>query len=60
MQITETKNISMVKNTLFRWILVNILENQTLQRIAKFIMADFYEIDFMKGIVILAKVDEVW
>ena len=31
------------------------LENQTFQRIAKFIMADFYEMDFMKGIVILIK-----
>ena len=31
------------------------LENQTFQRIAKFVMADFYEMDFMKGIVILIK-----
>ena len=29
------------------------LENQTFQRILKSIMADFYEVDFMKGIVIL-------
>ena len=32
-----------------------ILENQTSQRTAKFIIADFYEMDFMKGIVILSK-----
>ena len=38
----------------------NILENQTFQRIAKFIMVDFYEMDFMKGIVILVKVDEMY
>ena len=31
--------------------------NQTLQRTAKFIMADFYEIDFMKRIFML--VDEI-
>ena len=48
----------MAKNTLLQWILENILENQTFQRIINFIMADLYEIDFMKG-VILAKVDEV-
>ena len=30
----------------------NILENQTFQRIAKFIMADFYKMDFIKGNVI--------
>ena len=54
------KNISKVENTLLQWILQNILENQTFQRIAKFIMADFYEMDFMKGIVILVKVDEMY
>ena len=53
------KDISKVGNTLLRWILQNILENQAFQRIAKFIMADFYEIDFIKGIVILLKVDEM-
>ena len=37
-----------------------ILENQTFQRIAKFIMADFFEMDFMKGIFILVKVDEMY
>ena len=52
------KDISKVENTLLQWILQNILENQTFQRIAKFIMADFYEMDFMKGIVISVKVDE--
>ena len=30
----------------------NILENQTFQRIVKFIMADFYEMDFIKCNVI--------
>ena len=37
------------KNTLLQRILQNILENQTFQRTEKFIMTDFYEIDFMKG-----------
>ena len=46
-----------MENTLFQWILQNILENQT--QIAKFIMADFYKMNFMKGIVILVKVDEM-
>ena len=49
-----------MKNTLFQWILQNILENQAFQRIAKFIMVDFYEMDFMIGIVILVKVDEMY
>ena len=40
--------MSKVENTLLQWILQNILENQTFQRIAKFIMADFYEIDLVK------------
>ena len=30
------------------------------QRIAKFIMADFYEMDFMKAIVILVKTDGMY
>ena len=30
------------------------------QRIAKFIMANFYEMDLMKVIVILVKVDEMY
>ena len=54
------KDISKVENTLLQWILQNILENQTFQRTAKFIMTDFYEMDFMKGIVILVKVDEMY
>ena len=40
-----------MKSTLLQWILQNILENQTFQRKAKFIMGDFYKMDFMKGIV---------
>ena len=39
-------------------ILQNILENQTFQ--GKFIMADFYKMDFMKEIVILVKVGEMY
>ena len=42
------KDISKVKNTLLKWILQNISENQKFQRAAKFTMTDFYEIDFMK------------
>ena len=34
-------------------------ENHTFQRTAKFIMTNFYEMDFMKIIVILVKVDEM-
>ena len=37
----------------------NILENYTFQRIAKFVMLDSYEMDFVKVIVILVKVDEM-
>ena len=51
---------SKVENTLLPWILQNILVNQAFQRIAKFIMADFFEMGFMKGIVILVKVDETY
>ena len=54
------KNLSKVENTLLQWILETILENQTFQRKAKFIMRDFYEMNFMKGIVILVKVDEMY
>ena len=53
------KDSSKVKNRLLQWIFQNILENQTFRRIAKFIMVDSYETDFMKGNVILAKVDEM-
>ena len=49
-----------MKKTLLKWILQYISENQTFQRTAKFIMADFYENDFMKDIVILVKVDEMY
>ena len=34
-------------------------ENHTFERTAKFIMTNFYEMDFMKIIVILVKVDEM-
>ena len=54
------KDVSKLKNTLLQWILQNILENQTFQRIAKFTMADFYETVFMKGIVILVKLGEMY
>ena len=46
------KNISRAENTFLQWILQNILENQMLQRSTNFIMADFYEMDFIKDIVI--------
>ena len=42
------KDTSRMKNILLQWILQNILENQTFQRIAKFIMVDSYEMNFMK------------
>ena len=44
---------------MLQWILQNILEDQTFQRIAKFMMTDSYEMDFMIGIVTLVKVDEI-
>ena len=56
----KKKDTSKVKNTLLRWILQNILENQTFQRIAKFIMVDSYEMNFIKVIVIAVKVDEMY
>ena len=49
-----------MKNTLLLWIFQNILENQTFQRVANFITVDFYEMDFMKGIVVLVKVDDAY
>ena len=49
-----------VENTLLKLILQNISENQLFQRIAKFILADSYEMCFMKGIFILVKVDEMY
>ena len=45
---------------MLQWIWQNILENQTLQRIARFNMVDSYKMDFVKGNVILAKVDETY
>ena len=41
-----------------KWILHNISEYQTFQRTTKFTMADSYEMDLVKDIVILVKVDE--
>ena len=43
----DKKRTSRVKNTPVE--LQNIIEKQTFQRIAKFIMVDSYEMDFMKG-----------
>ena len=51
------KNISRAENTFLQWILQNILENQMLQRSTNFVMADFYEMDFIKDIVILVYVN---
>ena len=44
----KKKDTSKVKNTLLQWILQNILENQTFQRIAKFIVWSI-SLNFMKG-----------
>ena len=44
------KDTSKAKKTLLQCILQNILKNQTFQRIVKFIMVDFYEMNFMKAI----------
>ena len=52
--------MSKVKNILLKWILENILENQTFQRTGKLTIADFYDMDFMKGTVILVKVDDMY
>ena len=49
-----------MKNTLLKWILQNISENQKIQRTSKVIMAGFYEMDSVKGIVRLVKVDEIY
>ena len=53
----EAKNFVLIKKRHIKgekqitpMILQNILENQTFQRIAKFIMVGFHEMDFMKGI----------
>ena len=53
------KKTYQIKNTLSKWILQNISQNQKVQRTAKFIMAGFYEMDTMKGIVRLVKVDDM-
>ena len=37
-----------------------MLENQTFQRTGKLTIADFYDMDFMKGTVILVKVDDMY
>ena len=50
------KDISNAENTLHQWILQNILKNQIFQR--KVYMVNFYEMDFMKEILILVKADE--
>ena len=47
------KDKSKFKNILLQWILLNILGNQTFQKKAMLIMVDSYELDFMKGNVIL-------
>ena len=49
-----------MENTSLQCILQNILENQTFQRTEKFIMTDFYEMNLMKGIAILVKVDDMY
>ena len=49
-----------MKSAFFQWILQNILENQTFQWIAKFIMVDSYDMDFMKGIAVLVTVDKMY
>ena len=54
----DKKDISNVENTLHQWILQNILKNQIFQR--KIYIVDFYEMDFMKGTLILVKVDETY
>ena len=38
----------------------SILENQIFQKMAKFIMADSYEMDFVNGVVILVKINDVY
>ena len=53
------KDTSKVKNTLLQLVLQDILENKSFQRIAMFIMVDFFKMDFPKGIVMLVKVDEM-
>ena len=49
-----------MKNTLIQWILQNIIEKQRFQRIAKFIIVDSDEMDFMKSNFVLVKLDEMY
>ena len=52
-----------MKNTLLKWNLPNISRFRKIRRFReheKFIIADFYEMDFMKRIVILVNVDEMY
>ena len=49
-----------MKNTLTQWILHNNLEKQRFQRIAKFIIVDSDEMDFMKSNFVLVKLDEMY
>ena len=48
------------QKTLLKLIFQNLLGNQTFKRIAICIMVDSYDMDLMKGIVILVKVDEIY
>ena len=57
---SSKKDTPKVKNTLLQWILQNILKNQAFQRIANFIMINFYEMNLMKGNVILVDVDQMY
>ena len=40
--------------------MLNIIENETFQRIAKFIMAEFYKWTLWEAFVILVKVGEMY
>ena len=63
----EAKNVVLIlgetyqkRKRLLKWILQNISEKQTFQRTAKFIVSGFSEIDVMKRIAIIIKVDEMF
>ena len=47
------KDIWTAKKKFVQWILKNILENETLQGKARFIMDSLYKVEFLKGIIIL-------
>ena len=49
-----------MKNTFDQWIFQNILENQTFQKTEKFILTNFYDMDFIKGTIILVKVGKMY